>query len=454
MIVIDSTIVTVALPTIGEHFRASERSLVWIVNAYLIPYGAFMPLSGRVGDYFGHGRAYLIGIAVFLVGSLLCGLAPAIGVLIGARVAQGAGAAMILAASLPLMLQECESASARATAFAFQYSTNAIGGSAGLLLGGLITQALDWRWIFLINIPIGILVYVISPISNLRKFQTRPETAIDAGGITALTISLVLATMVILSLPGTNWSSPSTLLSLAGSFTLFALFVIIESRAKCPAVPLALFVQHTYAAGTIILVLWTASQVTWLFMSALYLQRVLQYEPFRVGLAFLPATLTMAIFSFRFSTRVGLRFGLRGATTVASLIIAGGIGILGRAPVNASFWVDVLPAMICLGLGFGIGGSPLLLGILSGVKQSHHGVASGIVSTSAVLGGTIALAAMESVASSRVTYIRAQGANPILALTSGYHFAFMVAMVLATLAAFLAMIAFRQIDMSRGALKR
>jgi EmrB/QacA subfamily drug resistance transporter len=426
MIVLDTTIVNVALPSIRADLGFSQTSLAWVVNAYLLTYGGFLLLGGRLGDLFGHRRLFLIGISLFTLASAACGLADSQGLLVGARAVQGLGGAVASAVGLSLMMTLFTEPGDRAKAMGVFGFVASGGGTIGVLLGGVLTDSLDWHWIFLVNLPIGVLVLLLS----LRLLPTAPPAAgtrrLDVGGAITVTAALMLAVYAIVNGNTAGWTSAQTLGLLTASAALFATFLTIESRVAAPLVPLGLFRLRNVATANVVGVLWAAAMFAWFFLSALYLQLVLGYSPLQVGLAFLPANLIMGAFSIGLSAKLVMRFGIKPPLSLGLLLAAAGLALFVRAPVDGSFLVDVLPSMLLLGFGAGIAFNPVLLAAMSDVKPEESGLASGVVNTSFMMGGALGLAVLASVAAHRTDTLRASGDGVASALTGGYHLAFVV----------------------------
>ena len=435
MIVLDVTIVNVALPSIKSDLGFSKTSIAWVVNAYLLTYGGFLLLGGRLGDLLGPRRLFLAGITLFTVASLACGLSTTQGFLVGARAVQGIGGAVASAVSLSLTMNLFTEPAERAKAMGIFGFVAAGGGSIGVLLGGVLTDVLNWHWIFLVNFPIGILVVVLS----LRLLPAARGTAgsgpIDIGGALTVTASLMLAVYAIVNGQSNGWTSAETLGLLAAAATLLAVFIGIESRVRAPLVPLRLFLLRNVATANVVGVLWAAAMFAWFFLSALYLQFVLGYSPLQVGLAFLPSNLIMGAFSLGLSARLVMRFGFRRPLATGLLLAAVGLVLFTRAPVHGHFVADVLPSMILLGFGAGMAFNPVLLAAMSDVAPEESGLASGLVNTSFLMGGALGLAVLVSLAASRTASLTASGSGKLAALDGGYHVAFLVGAVFATAAA-------------------
>jgi EmrB/QacA subfamily drug resistance transporter len=444
MIVLDVTIVGVALPSIREDLGFSEESLAWVVNAYLITFGGFLLLGGRFGDLFGHRRLFLLGITLFTLASAACGLATSQEMLVGARAVQGIGGAVVSAVALSLMMTLFTEPAERAKAMGVFGFVASGGGSIGVLLGGVLTDALNWHWIFLVNVPVGIAVIILSLMLIPAARVATAALKLDLAGAVTVTAALMLAVYAIVNGNEVGWGTARTLGLLAVSAVLLGTFLVIESRVSSPLVPLRLFRLRNIAVSNMVGVLWAGAMFAWFFLSALYLQLVLEYSPLEVGLAFLPGNIIMGILSIGLSAKLVMRFGIR-PPLAAGLGLAGlGLLLFARAPVDGNFVVDVLPAMILLGLGAGMAFNPVLLAAMSDVEPTEAGLASGVVNTSFMMGGALGLAVLASLAASRTDTLLADGEGTAAALTGGYHVAFFVGALFALAAAALGGLLLRQ----------
>jgi EmrB/QacA subfamily drug resistance transporter len=442
MIVLDATIVNVALPSIREDLHFG-KSLVWVVNAYLLTFGGFLLLGGRLGDLFGQRKLFLLGITLFSAASLACGIADSQQLLIASRAVQGIGGAVVSAVALSLIMNLFHQPAERAQAMGVYSFVCAAGGSIGVLAGGLLTTSLNWHWVFLVNLPIGAAVYAVCMLL-LPPDRGHPGTVrLDVAGAISVTTSLMLAVYAIVNGNEAGWLSAQTLGLLGGAVLLLALFVGIEARVRDPLMPLAMFRLRNVATANVIGVLWAAAMFAWFFISALYMQLVLHYSALQVGLAYLPANLIMAAFSLGLSARLVMRFGLRPPLFIGLLLATAGLALFAQAPVDGDFTFDVLPAMILLGLGAGMGFNPVLLAAMSDVAPSESGLASGMVNTSFMMGGALGLAILASLAAGRTDGLLASGADSAAALTSGYHLAFGVGAVFAAASSLLGAVLLR-----------
>ncbi|MDB5761460.1 MAG: transporter [Herminiimonas sp.] len=437
MIVLDTTIVNVALPSIRADLGFSETSLVWVVNAYMLTFGGFLLLGGRLGDLFGHRRLFLLGIVLFTFASLACGLANSQGLLIGARAVQGLGGAVVSAVALSLIMNLFTEPGERAKAMGVFGFVMAGGGSIGVLLGGVLTNALDWHWIFLVNLPIGVAVFALCLVFLPAASGPAVAARLDIAGAVTVTASLMVAVYAIVNGNEAGWMSLPTIGLLATAAALFALFLATEARVSSPLVPLGIFRLRNVATANVVGVLWSAAMFAWFFISALYLQLVLGYSPLQVGLAFLPANLIMGAFSLGLSATIVMRFGTRLPLVAGMLLVAAGLVFFALAPVDGKFAVDVLPGVILLGLGAGIAFNPVLLVAMSDVAPSESGLASGVVNTAFMMGGALGLAVLASLAAARTNDLVVSGAGSLVALNGGYHVAFVVGAVFAAAAALL-----------------
>jgi len=427
MIVLDQSIVNVALPSIRADLGFSQASLAWVVNAYLLTFGGFLLLSGRLGDLLGNKRVFLGGVAFFTAVSVACGLAPSAGFLVVGRAVQGLGGAAVSAVALSLIMGLFTEPADRAKAMGF----------FGFVMsgGGALTGLLSWHWIFLVNVPVGIAVSIAAR-SVLPKDEVVPGTTkLDIPGAVLVTGALMLAVYAIVGGTDAGWTSSRTLGLLIISVVLFALFVGWESRVSDPLVPLRLFALRNVTVSQIVGILWAGAMFAWFFLAALYLQQVLGYGALEVGLAFVPTSLVMMVCSLKFSDRLVMTFGIR-PPLVAGLTLAGlSLALFALAPVDGSFVIHVLPSMLMLGVGAGIAFNPVLLAAMGDVEPHESGLASGLVNTSFMMGGALGLAVLVSISDSRTAALVKGGADQVTALNGGLHAAYVVGAVAAFAAA-------------------
>jgi EmrB/QacA subfamily drug resistance transporter len=426
MIVLDSTIVNVALPSIQQDLGFSQNDLAWVVNAYLIAFGGLLLLAGRIGDLIGQRRIFLVGLGVFTVASLLCALAQSQGVLIGARFVQGVGGALTSAVILGMIVTMFPEPGEQAKAIGVYTFVAVAGGSIGLLAGGILTEAANWHWIFFVNLPIGIVTAVLA----LRLVDDRGGIGLTAGadlpGAALLIGGLMLGVYTILGVAENGWGSSQTLALGAVSLALLAAFILRQERVSTPLVPLRLFRSPTVAGANLVQALMVVGLFGMFFLGALYMQRVLGYSALQVGLAYMPTTIVMGAMSFRFTAQLNARYGPEATLLPAMVFTVGGLLLLARASVDATYATDILPPMILFGLGAGLAFPSLMTLAMSGATESDSGLASGLVNTSLQVGGAIGLAVLATVSTERTDGLLSDGESTASALTSGYHLAYLI----------------------------
>jgi EmrB/QacA subfamily drug resistance transporter len=435
MIVLDTTIVNVALPAIRADLDFTQASLAWVVNAYLLTFGGFLLLGGRLGDLFGHRRLFLIGISIFTVASLLCGLASSQEFLIAARAVQGIGGAIVSVVVLSLIMIMFTEPAERAKAMGVVGFVLSGGGALGVLLGGVITETVAWNWIFLVNIPVGIAAFAWCLVL-LPRDQTMPGSGrLDIAGAVTVTAAIMLAVYAIVNGNETGWTAAETLGLLGAAAALLVAFIVIEARASAPLVPLGLFKHRNVSTANVVGLLMPGAMFGWFFISALYMQLVLGYSSLEVGLAFLPGTIVWGVASIALSDRLVMRFGVKVPLLLGLGFFFIGLVLFARAPVDGNFVVDLLPGTIFFGLGGGITFNPLLLAAMGDVKPMEAGLASGVVNTAFMFGGALGLALLASLAAWRTEDLVGSGGGQLAALTSGYHYAFVGGAIFAAVAA-------------------
>jgi EmrB/QacA subfamily drug resistance transporter len=427
MIVLDATVVNVALPTIQDDLGFSQSSLAWVVNAYLIAFGGLLLLAGRFGDLIGRKTIFMSGLAVFTTASLVCGLAESQEVLVAARFIQGLGGAMTSAVILGMIVTMFPQPADQAKAIGVYAFVASAGGSIGLLAGGVLTQSINWHWIFFINIPIGIATAVLA----LRLLERDKGIGFGAGadipGAVLITSSLMLGVYTIVK-PAADlgWTAGRTLGLAALSLALLVGFIVREHRAANPLMPLRIFRSRNVSGANTIQALLVAGMFSVFFLGSLYMERVLGYDALQIGFSFLPATLLMGVLSLRYSEKLIMRFGARTMLRPGLILIAAGIALFARAPVGGSYVTDILPVMLLFGVGIGVSFPSLMTLAMSGATREDAGLASGLVNTSAQVGGALGLAVLATLSSTRSDNLIAAGHSTISALTSGYHLAFLI----------------------------
>jgi len=437
MIVLDATIVNVALPSIQEELGFSQASLAWVVNAYLIAFGGLLLLAGRLGDLISRRGIFLAGLAVFSAASLLCGLAQSQEVLVGARFVQGVGGAMASAVILGMIVTMFPEPREQAKAIGVYAFVASAGASVGLLAGGVITEAINWHWIFFVNIPIGIATALLA----IRLLENDKGIGFGEGadvlGAVLITASLMLLVYTIVKPAAEQgWDSDRTLALGALSLALLAAFVAREATARNSLIPLRIFRSRNVSGANVIQALLVAGMYGMFFLGALYLERILHYSPLQIGLAFLPATIIMGTLSIRYTERLAMRFGAKTTLIPGLVLIMAGLVLFTQTPVDGDYVRDVMPAMILIGAGVGTSFPALMTISMSGATQSDAGLASGLVNTTLQVGGALGLAVLATLSATRTENLRDAGESAAAALNGGYHLAYLIGagLVLATIA--------------------
>jgi EmrB/QacA subfamily drug resistance transporter len=443
MIVIDATIVNVALPSIQDDLGFSQSNLAWVVNAYLIAFGGLLLLAGRVGDLIGQRRIFLVGLAVFTAASLLCAVSQSQGLLIAARFVQGVGGALTSAVILGMIVTMFPEPREQAKAIGVYGFVASAGGSIGLLAGGALTEAINWHWIFFINIPVGIVTAFLAT----RLVADSPGIGLKAGadlpGAVLLTGGLMLGVYTILQVSESGWGSTRTLGLGAVSIALLAAFVARQARIANPLMPLRLFHSRNVSGANVVIALLVVGMFGMFFLGALYLQRILGYDPLEVGLAFLPSTIVMGTMSLKLSGPLAMRYGPKAMLLVSLVSIGLGLLLFSQTPVDATYVTQVMPATIFIGIGAGLG-FPSLMGLaMSGATPSDSGLASGLINTSVQVGGAIGLAVLATLASERTDSLRAGGDSVNAALNGGFHLTYLIGAALVGVAIVVALTVLR-----------
>jgi EmrB/QacA subfamily drug resistance transporter len=426
MIILDQTVVNVALPSIQDDLGFSQANLAWVVNAYLIAFGGLLLLAGRLGDLIGRKRIFMIGLAVFTSASALCGLAQSQELLIAARFVQGVGGAMTSAVILGIIVTMFPEPGERTKALGVYTFVAAGGGSIGLLAGGILTQAINWHWIFYVNLPIGIATAVLTARLLDRDEGAGLGRGADVLGALLIVSALMIGIYAILEAGDRGWASAHTLGFGALAIALLVGFVVRQQRAANPLVPLRIFRSRLVSAANGVQALAVAGMFGMFFLGALYLQRVLGYDAIEVGLAFLPVAVIIGALSVGVSARLIMRFGAQATLLPGLAMIAIGLALLVRVPVEGHYVPDVLPVMLLIGIGGGLVFPSLFTLALSSAGPEDSGLASGLVNTSQQVGGAIGLAILASLSTTRSTSLLDGGESTASALTSGYQLAFAI----------------------------
>jgi EmrB/QacA subfamily drug resistance transporter len=435
MIVLDVTVVNVALPSIQSDLGFTQSSLAWVVNAYLISFGGLLLLSGRFGDILGRKTVFMAGLALFTLASLACGLADSQALLVIARFVQGVGGAMTSAVILGMIVTMFPERREQAKAIGVYGFVASAGGTVGLLAGGVLTQLINWHWIFFVNIPIGIATAVLANRLLQRDKGIGFGDGADVPGAVLITSSLMLGVYTIVK-PAAEygWGSGRALAFGAGSLALLVGFIVREARTGNPLVPLRIFRSRNVSGANLIQALLVAGMFGLFFMGSLYMQRVLGYDALQIGFAFLPATLIMGTLSLRYSEQLIMRFGARRCLLTGMVFVAAGLVLFTGAPVDGVYVTDVLPVFVLLAFGIGVSFPSLMTLAMSGATREDAGLASGLVNTTAQVGGAIGLAVLATLSTSRSDDLIKAGKSTAAALTSGYHLAFVIGAALVVVA--------------------
>ncbi|HEX5593502.1 MAG TPA: DHA2 family efflux MFS transporter permease subunit [Solirubrobacterales bacterium] len=443
MIVLDATIVNVALPSIQDDLGFSQNNLAWVINAYMIPFGGLLLLAGRMGDLLGQRRVFLVGLTIFTAASLLCAASQNQEMLVGARFIQGFGGALASAVILGMIVTMFPEPAAQAKAIGVYGFVASAGGSIGLLLGGVLTDAISWHWIFFINLPIGIAVAFLAKQVVANPDGIGLSEGADFPGAVLLTSSLMLGVFTILQIEKWGWGDSRTLVLSAISAILLALFIFRQARIANPLMPLRLFRSRNVAGSNVLQALLVAGMFGMFFLGALYLQRVLRYSPLQVGLAFLPTTIVMGGLSLGLSEKLIMRFGPRTTLIPGVCLVVVALLLFARTPVHGDYLTDLLPPFLLIGIGVGTSFPAIMTLAMSGATPEDAGLASGLVNTSMQVGGSIGLAVLATLSTERTNSLLADGEGQLQALTSGYHVAYLVGAVLAAIAVAIAVFVLR-----------
>jgi EmrB/QacA subfamily drug resistance transporter len=438
MMVLDATIVNVALPAIQKDLGFSQSSLAWVVNAYLLTFGGLMLISGRAADLFGRRRVLVSGIALFTVASFVCGLSNSQAMLVIARGVQGIGGSIIGAVALSMIVALFPEDGARAKAMSIWGFVSSGGGTLGVILGGVLTQSASWHWIFLVNVPIGVAALALSfpllpsiPGAGLGK-------GLDVAGTLAVVVAPILTVYGVITAGLQGWTSGVVLGCLGVALLVLGAFIVIERRAAAPLVPLGIFHSRTIALTNVLMGLTGAAFFGWFFFSPLYVQHILGYDALQTGMSFLPATLIMATLSIALMPKIVAAFGTKRPLVAGTILFTAGLIWFARAPLGGHFLIAVMPPMLLLGLGAGLTFIPLALIATERVESDQAGLVSGLLSTSQMIGGAIGLAVLASLALQWTAGLAGGGQPSTAALNQGYHLAFWIAAAVSVSRTFIA----------------
>jgi EmrB/QacA subfamily drug resistance transporter len=443
MIVLDATIVNVALPSIQDDLGFSQNNLAWVINAYMIPFGGLLLLAGRMGDLLGQRRVFLFGLTIFTAASLLCAASQNQEMLIGARFIQGFGGALASAVILGMIVTMFPEPAAQAKAIGVYGFVASAGGSIGLLLGGVLTDAISWHWIFFINLPIGIAVAFLAKRVVANPTGIGLSAGADFPGAVLLTSSLMLGVFTILQIEKWGWVDTRTLVLSAISALLLALFIHRQATIANPLMPLRLFRSRNVAGSNVLQALLVAGMFGMFFLGALYLQQVLDYTPLEVGFAFLPTTIVMGGLSLGLSEKLIMRFGPRTTLIPGVCLVVIALLLFARTPVEGDYLTDLLPPFLLIGIGVGTSFPAIMTLAMSGATPEDAGLASGLVNTSMQVGGAVGLALLATLSTERTQSLLDSGESQAQALTSGYHVAYLIGAGLAAIAVAIAVFVLR-----------
>jgi EmrB/QacA subfamily drug resistance transporter len=444
MVILDGTIVNVALPSIQTDLGFTQPNLAWVVNSYLIAFGGLLLLSGRLGDLVGRKRILVVGLTVFTAASLLCGLSVTPEELIAARFIQGIGGALSSAVALGMIVTMFPREPEQARAFGVYSFVASAGASIGLLAGGILTHAISWHWIFFVNVPIGIVSILLSVrlIDSDRGIGLRRGA--DVIGATLVTAALMLGVYTIVETSQVGWASAQTIGFGVVSILLLAGFVVRQATAASPLLPLRVFRPRNVWGANLVQLLMVAGMLGFFFMNSLYMQRVLGLNPLQIGFAFLPVAVTIGVLSVGLSARLTTRFGARRVLLPALILVGAGLALYTRLPVQSNYFVDLLPGMLLLGVGAGLVFPSLATLAMSSATESDSGLASGLLNTTAQVGGALGLAVLATLAASQTQSLLTQGENAPAALAGGFRMVFGMSAALLVAALVLAAVVLRQ----------
>jgi EmrB/QacA subfamily drug resistance transporter len=432
VVVLDASIVNVALPSIGRGLHFAERNLAWVVNAYVIAFGGFLLLGGRAADLLGRRRVFMAGLLVVAVASLAAGFAANQGQLIAARAAQGLGAAIISPAALSIVTSLFRDGAERNKALGAWGAVAGSAGAAGVLLGGILTEGLGWEWVLWVNVPVSVFALALTP--GLIP-ESRSESAtryFDAAGAVSVTAGLSVLAYATLDASSAGWGSTKIVSLLALSVVLIGAFVAIELRSRAPLVPFRIFRLRTLTGANVVGILLGASLFSMFFFVSLYMQQVLGYSPIHAGLSYLPLAVTIIV-AAGLGGQLVTRFGFKPTLAAGMLFVAGGLAWFSQVSVGGGFASDILGPSLLAAIGLGFGFVTSTIAAVSGVREQEQGLASGLINTSQQIGGALGLAVLSTIATSRTNHVLASGTPLRHALTDGFQSAFLGGAVIAAL---------------------
>jgi EmrB/QacA subfamily drug resistance transporter len=426
---LDATVVNVALPKIQHDLHFTQANLAWVIDAYLVAFAGFLLMAGRLGDLIGRKKVFLGGLAVFTAASAVCGIAGSGGLLIGARFVQGAAGALSTSVILAIIATEFHDSHERARAMSAYIFVAVGGGSIGLLAGGILTQALNWHWIFFINLPIGVAAFVLGMWLVPENKGLGVRQGIDVLGSILVTAGLMLCIYAVVTSSSDGWGSARTVVPLAAGIAVLGAFVALESRLRNPIMPLRIFRVRGLLSSSVVRGFLFVGMYGSFFLGTLYLEHVLGYDALRTGLAFLPMTVIIAILSTGITARLVRRFGPWRVLLPAMWCVIGGLVAWSQAGVHAGYFPLVAGGLVLMGAGMGTGSVPLLTLAMSEVPPEDAGLASGIVNVSMQVAGAVGVAVLGTISTDRTRSLVAAHHSLPGALTDGYHLAFLVGAV-------------------------
>ena len=432
VVVLDASIVNVALPSIGRALHFSDRNLPWVVNAYVIAFGGFLLLGGRAADLLGRRRVFMAGLVVVAVASLLAGFAVNQGELIAARAAQGLGAAIISPAALSIITTLFRDGAERNKALGVWGAVAGSGAAIGVLLGGVLTTGLGWEWVLWVNVPVALIALALTP-GLIPESRSESSTRhFDTAGAISVTAGLSVLAYALLDASSAGWGSTKIISLIAIAIALLAAFVVIESRSQAPLVPFRIFSSRTLTGANVVGILLGASLFSMFFFITLYMQQVLHYSPIHAGLSYLPLALTIVVVA-GVGGQLVTRFGFKPILAVGMLLIALGLFWFSRVSTSGSFLGDILGPSLLAAAGLGFGFVTSTIAAVSGIKEREQGLASGLINTSQQIGGALGLAVLSTIATSRTAHLLHSGTPLRAALTGGFQHAFVGGAVIAAL---------------------
>ncbi len=446
MVVLDVSIVNVALPSIQQDLDFSTEDLQWVVSAYALTFGGFLLLGGRTGDLLGRRRLFMFGLALFAVTSLVCGLAVSSGMLIAARAAQGAAGAILAPSVFSIVLVTFQEGAERNKALGILGGIAGSGAAIGVLLGGVLTEYAGWEWIFFVNVPIGLATLFLVPRVVRESRAEGLARHFDTAGAITVTASLMLLVFGLTQSTNVGWASAQTIGVLVASAVLMAAFIVIELRSRSPLVPLGIFHRRTLTGANVIGFGIGTMVFGMFFLLSLYMQQVLGYSALKTGVGYLAVALT-AIVASGVSQALVTRLGVKPVLTAGMLLLGGGLAYFAQVSVGGSYLDDLLPGFLLVGVGLGFSFVPVSIAALAGVQGPEAGLASGLINTSQQIGGALGLAILTTVATTRTDNLLESGTPPPEAMTDGFSLAFWAGVGFAALSLLATLVMLRRDDL-------